>query len=217
MSGMAVGIRLLPGDVETALLAGFVSPGAQLGHGERKTAAARLRARMAAVALATELGDAATLSLVAQHAGSSERNFSRWFPARGAIFAFPPPEFGTALGKLAAQATTWQEVGDSIRPLLAALDENPEGRQFMADLAKLHRVHAWMRLSDGYFAAEIQATIQANLSRAGSRALSLLAYFTEGVRGAFDEWSDNPTASVMIVADAIDDLIQNFPRNAHQK
>jgi hypothetical protein len=213
MSSMAVGIRLLPGDVETALLGGFVVPGAVLGHGERKRAASRLRARMAAVSLAAEMGGAATLCLVAQHAGSSERNFSRWFPVRGAIYAFPPPEFGVALGKLAANAQSWKDIGDSVRPLLAMLDANPEGRQFMADLAKLHRTHAWMRLSDGYFAAEIQQVIQANLERAGFRALSLLAYFTEGVRGAFDEWSNDPSASVMIVADAIDDLIKNIPRS----
>ena len=183
MSSMAVGIRLLPGDVETALLAGFVLPGAILGHGERKKAAARLRARMAAVSLATEMGSAATLCVVAQHAGSSERNFSRWFPVRGAIFAFPPPEFGAALGKLAASAQSWKDIGDSIRPLLAVLDANPEGRQFMADLAKLHRTHAWMRLSDGYFAAEIQKVIQANLERAGFRALSLLAYSLKACEG----------------------------------
>ena len=59
------------------------------------------------------------------------------------MFAFPPPEFGAALGKLASNARSWPEVGQSVRPLFAALDGNPEGRQFMADLAKLHRVHAW--------------------------------------------------------------------------
>jgi hypothetical protein len=213
MVTVAVEIKLLPGDVELALLAGFVVPGLPLGHGARKRAAARLRARMAAVTVAVEMGAAATLCVVAQHAGSSERNFSRWFPVRGAMFAFPPPEFGNALGKVAANATSWQEIGLSIRPLLEALENNPEGRQFMADLAKLRREHPWIRSADGYFSEEIRSVIEANLHRAGGRALSLLGYFTEGVRAAFDEWSHDPSMSVMIVADAIDDLIKNFPRS----
>lgn len=192
---MAVGSKLLPGDVELALLAGFVVPGVELGHGERKRAAARLRARMAAVAVAVEMGAGASLHVVAKHAGASERNFSRWFPARGAMFAFPPPEFGFALGKAASSAGSWDEVGQSIRPLLEALDGNSEGRQFMADLAKLRRDHAWIRLADGYFAEEIRSVVEANLERTGARALSLLGYFAEGVRAAFDVWSRDPSAS----------------------
>ena len=86
----------------------------------------------------------------------------------------------------------------------------------MADLAKLHRAHAWMRKSDGYFADELQTVIQANSARAGGKAMSLLAYFTEGIRGAFDAWSDHSSGSVMFVADSIDDLIKNFPRSAPQ-
>jgi hypothetical protein len=210
---MAVGMRLLPGEVEMALLAGFIVPGVPLRHGERKRAAARLRARIAAVAVAVEMGASATLFVVAQHAGSSERNFSRWFPARGAMFAFPPPEFGNALGKLAAKATSWPEIGRAIRPLLEALDGNHEGRRFMADLANLRRDHPWIRSSDGYFSEEIRTVIEANVHRAGPKMVSLLGYFTEGIRGAFDDWSHDPSVSVMIVADAIEDLIKNIPRS----
>lgn len=211
---MAVGVKPLPGDVELALLAGFVVPGARLGQRERKMAAMRMRARIAAVAVAVEKGSDATICLVAERAGSSRRNFSRWFPTRAAMFAFPPPEFGAALGKLASTAGSWAEVGASIRPLLAALDNNPEGRRFMADLAKLHRAHAWIRHADGYFAAEVQVVIQANSNRVGGKVMSLVAYFTEGLRAAFDEWSNDPSASVMIVADEIDELIKNFPRSS---
>jgi hypothetical protein len=203
---------VFPEDRERELLAGFVDPQRVLGHDERKTAAKRLRVRVAAVELATGT-DARRVSCaqIAAKVGMSERSMSRWFPVHEAIFAFPPPELASAFVAVALRAQTWPEVPGHLRPLFEALEDNPIGRTYMAGLCKLHGDNRGLRAADGYFACELRRLLDVNIDRAGTRSVALIGYFTEGIRSAFEDWAGSPEDSLLVMVDAVAELILKPP------
>lgn len=143
--------------------------------------------------------------------GISERSIVRWFPVHEAMFAFPPPELAHALGAVALRAQSWKEVPGRIRSLFEALEANAIGRTYLAILSELHVGNHRLRAADGYFASEIRLLLEGNIDRAGRHAVPLVGYFTEGLRAAIESWARRPEDSLLVVADAIAELILRPP------
>jgi hypothetical protein len=125
--------------LDRALLAGFVAPVVELGFGKRKIAAARLRARMAAVELWLREGEQPSHTFLAERLQISDRCLSYQFPKQSELYALPQPELATALVEASSLSREWTEIADLIRPVFNALETNQQGRSLMAGLVTIHR------------------------------------------------------------------------------
>ena len=191
----------LPGEVELAMLAGFVDPACEPAHGDRKQAALVLRMRIAAVVLAHSGGLKAFAKSAAAQCGVSERTIARHFPVREALFAFPPPEMALAMVGAARLAGSWEDVELLARRVFVALDSNQVGRDLMSGLVAVHRSNPSLRAADGYFLAEFQGLLAQRVGPNYARALPLVGLFTEALRESFRVWADSPGESTTVVFD----------------
>ncbi len=185
-------------------LNGFVVPGTIVPFGQAKVVVGVLRARLAAVEAALEEGLSVPMHDLAARLHMSYGWLHFHFPVKTALYAFPPPELAESLGGAGAAATSWADVGPLVRPVVLALDANPEGRSLLSGLVMLHRANPTLAASDGYFASALHEQVRGHVS---PRALSLVGFFTDGLRNAIGEWVDAGQPSLEFVADRVDRLL----------
>ena len=183
-----------------ALLAGFMVPGTELPFGQRKIAAGRLRARVAAVEFLVSEGTQPSHNELAERIGMSDRCLSYQFPRRSELYAFPPPELARSLVGASASSRVWSEISLLIRPVFEALETNKAGRSLMAGLVMIHRANPDLGDTDAYFAIAMRTSIRDHRHR---RTLSIANLFTAGVRMAFEDWVDAGEPNLEYVADRV--------------
>lgn len=186
--------------LDRALLAGFVVPGTELPFGQRKIAAGRLRARVAAVEFWASEGTQPSHRELAERAGMSDRCLSYQFPKQSELYAFPPPELARSLVGTSASSRVWSGIAVLIRPVFEALETNMQGRSLMAGLVMIHRANPDLGDTDAYFAMAMRASIRDHRHR---RTLSIANLFTAGVRLAFEDWVDAGEPNLEFVADRV--------------
>ena len=187
-------------EMDRALLAGFVVPGTELPFGQRKIAAGRLRARVAAVQFWVVEGSQLSHQELANRIGMSDRFLSYQFPKQSEMYAFPPPELARSLVGASASSRVWSEIATLIRPVFIALETNKAGCSLMAGLVMIHRTNPALGDTDAYFAMAMRASIRDYRHR---RTLSIANLFTDGVRMAFEDWVDADEPSLEFVADRV--------------
>jgi hypothetical protein len=197
--------------LDQAVLAGFVVPGVDLPHGQRKIAAARLRARMIAVDSWLETGERPSNRVLAERLGMSERCLSYQFESQSALYAFPPPELALSMSAACAGITAWSEIARLVGPLFVALDANPQGRMLLSGLVRLHRSHPALADMDGYFAHALRNAISGKCQRC---TLSIIGLFTDGFRVVLEDWVDLGEPSLLFVSDCVGRLIVGPVRSA---
>ena len=153
---------------------------------------------------ALEEGLSATMHDLALHIGLSDRWLQNHFPIKTALYAFPPPELAESMGRSGRTARSWSEVGPLVRPVFVALDANLEARSLLSALVRLHRKHHQLEACDGYFAAALREQVRGHVS---PHAVSLIGFFTDGLRAAFGDWVDTGQPSLTFVADKVDQLL----------
>ena len=196
-----------------ALLNGFVVPGTIVPFGHAKVIAGILWARLAAVEAALEKGpSASSMHDLATRLQMSYGWLQSHFSVKTALYAFPPPELAESLGGAGGAATSWAEVGPLVRPVFLAFDANPEGRSLLSGLVTLHRANHDLAACDGYFAAALHEQVRGHVS---PRALSMVGFFTDGLRTAFGEWVDAGQPSLGFVADRVDRLLAGAANLQH--
>ena len=187
-------------ELDRALLAGFVVPGTELPFGQRKIAAGRLRARVAAVEFWVVEGSEPSHQELADRIGMSDRCLSYQFPKQSELYAFPPPELARSLVGASASSRVWSEIALLTRPVFEALETNKAGRSLMAGLVMIHRTNPDLGDTDAYFAMAMRASIRDHRHR---RTLSIENLFTAGVRMAFEDWVDAGEPNLDFVADQV--------------
>lgn len=187
-------------ELDRALLAGFVVPGTELPFGQRKIAAGRLRARVAAVEFWVAKRSPPSHQELAERIGISDRCLSYQFPKQSELYAFPPPELARSLVGASASSRVWSEIALLTRPVFDALETNRAGRSLMAGLVVIHRANPDLGDTDAYFAMAMRASIRDHRHR---RTLSIANLFTAGVRMAFEDWVDAGEPNLEFVADRV--------------
>ncbi len=187
-------------ELDRALLAGFVVPGTELPFVQRKIAAGRVRARVAAVEFWVVEGSQPLHQELAERIGMSDRCLSYQFTKQSELYAFPPPELARSLVGASASSRVWSEIALLIRPVFDALETNKAGRSLMAGLVMIHRANPDLGDTDAFFAMAIRASIRDHRHR---RTLSIANLFTAGVRLAFEDWVDADEPSLEFVADRV--------------
>lgn len=181
-----------------ALLAGFFAPGIELPFGQRKIAAGRLRARVAAVELWATEGTQPSHRALAARIGMSDRCLSYQFPKQSELYAFPPPELARSLVLASSSSRVWSDMALLIRPVFEALETNTAGRSLLAGLVTIHRANPDLGEIDAYFAMALRSLIRDHRHR---RTLSIANLFTAGIRMAFEDWVDAGEPNLEYVAD----------------
>lgn len=199
-------------EIDRALLAGFVTPGEELPHGQRKIAAGRMRARFAAVDYWTLEGKLPSHKHLAERLATSERCLSYQFPKQSEIYAFPPPELARSFAGASRSSRAWPEIANLIRPVFDDLETNTLGRTFMAGLVSMHRGEPQLAESDAYFSAAMRSAIRYRRPR---RTLPIANLFTDGVRLAFEDWVDAGTPHLSFAADRVASLLTGPVQNAY--
>ena len=187
-------------ELDRALLAGFMEPGTELPFGQRKIAAGRLRARVAAVEFWVSEGTQPSHNELAERIGMSDRCLSYQFPKQSELYAFPPPELARSLVGASASSRVWSEISLLIRPVFEALETNKAGRSLMAGLVLIHRANTDLGDTDAYFAIAMRTSIRDHRHR---RTLPIANLFTAGVRMAFEDWVDAGEPNLEYVADRV--------------
>ena len=187
-----------------AVLAGFVVPGVDLPHGQRKIAAARLRARMMAVDSWLGTGTRPSNHVLAERLGMSERCLSYQFENQSALYAFPPPELALSMSAACGGSTAWTDIARLVGPIFVALDTNPQGRMLLSGLVRLHRSSPALTDMDGYFAHALRDAIGGKRQRCTRPIIGL---FTDGFRVALEDSVDLGEPSLMFVSGCVGRLI----------
>ena len=198
--------------LDRALLAGFVTPGVELGFGKSKLAASRIRARVAAVELWLREGKQPSHTAVAERLQVSDRCLTYQFSKQSELYAFPPPELATALVEASSLSREWPQIAGLIRSVFDALETNQQGRCLMAGLVAIHRADPDLNDTDAYFAMRMRAAIRDHRPR---RTLAIANLFTGGLRLAFEDWVDEGEPNLSFVADRVGRLLTGPVSNAY--
>ena len=191
-------------DRDRALLSGFVVPGIDLPHGERKVAVAHLQARIIAVGTWVATGNRLSHKELADLVGVSGRCLSNYFPIQSALYAFPPPELARSLCGASVDAWAWDEIARLVRPVFSALELNPQARELMSGLVVLHRRHTELTETDGHFSTALRNELETKRDR-NTRPITGL--FADGMRLAFEDWFDDGEPSLEFVANRVELLL----------
>lgn len=199
-------------ELDRALLAGFVTPGEELPPGQRKVAAQRMRARIAAVDYWKLEGKLPTHKHLAERLDVSESCLSNQFPKKNELYAFPPPELARSFAGASRPSRSWPEIAQLLRPVFDDLETSNLGRLLMAGLVKMHRAEPQLAESDAYFATAMRSAIRYRRPR---RTLPIATLFGDGVRLAFEDWVDEGTPHLSFVADRVASLVIGPVQNAY--
>lgn len=187
-----------------SVLAGFVGPRVTLPHGQRKIAAARLRARMMAVDTWLGSGKRPSSHTLAELLSTSERWLSYQFQNQSALYAFPPPELALSMSAASVGGIEWTEIARLVGPIFVALDTNHQGRMLLSGLVRLHRLHPELTDMDGYFAHALRDAISGKRQRC---TLAITGLFTDGFRNALEDWVDLGEPSLLFVSGCVEHLL----------
>ena len=202
------------GEIDSAILLGFVVDEESLSSAKRKTAAARLRASAYAVDRWLSDGIQPLHADVASAVGMSGRWLSKQFPRKNELYAFPPAEIARSCALLsgASNSHEWDDISQLVRPAFTLLQTNAIGKKMMAGLVRLHRAHPELGEADSVFSLALREELR---ERRSNRTLSIVELFACGVRLAFQDWVDAGEPDLEFVADRVTAFVNGPVRCAY--